>query len=99
MIDIIIKEKKENGKVYKIDVEAMGHANFNPGNDIVCSAVSTLFYALGNYVLQKDVDAKCVFEKGYSKIQAEGNLHEAYEMFEGGLRLIKDKYPECIDIH
>jgi uncharacterized protein YsxB (DUF464 family) len=36
---------------YTIDIE--GHADFNPGNDIVCSAASILAYTLENALANK----------------------------------------------
>lgn len=53
-------------------VIAKGHAGFNPGNDIVCSAVSALLQ-----ILYAGLDIKCDAkvehrqEDGYFEIQAE----------------------------
>lgn len=99
MINIIIKETQENGKSSVI-IEADGHAGFNPGNDIVCSAVSTLFYAFGAYASSKEgVECNCIFSDGCSKIKALGDIDEAYKMFKMGLKMIEKKYPENICIN
>jgi len=36
--------------VGKFDLRMEGHAGFNPGNDIVCAALSGQFFSLANYL-------------------------------------------------
>ena len=43
MVDIVFVKDANNNY---IGADIKGHANYNPGNDIVCSAVSALGYAL-----------------------------------------------------
>lgn len=97
MININIKEDCKDGKIIRVLIEADGHAGFNPGNDIVCSAVSTLFYTFGAYASSKEgAECDCVFADGCSKIKVSGDIDEAYKMFNMGLKMIEKKYPENI---
>ena len=34
----------------KFDLRMEGHADYNPGNDIVCAALSSQFFSLANYL-------------------------------------------------
>lgn len=43
MIDITVKKTP-----YDYRIKIVGHAGYNPGNDIVCSAVSALTYVLAH---------------------------------------------------
>ena len=94
MIRIKIKEKPSG-----ITISANGHANYNPGNDIVCSAVSALFYAFGAYVTSTaGVECECKFGDGYSMIKCTEGVDEAFKMFELGLRMIEAEYGDCVKV-
>lgn len=84
---------------------ADGHAGFNPGNDIVCSAVSALLQTL--YAgLEIKCGAKVVKHQGdgYFEICAEyydGNRREVQAVFGSiivGLELIAQGYPENVKV-
>lgn len=53
MITITIQKIKE---VY--DIRLKGHANYQPGNDIVCAAVSALTFALAQKAVDMDAEEK-----------------------------------------
>jgi len=67
---IVIKLKSDGNK---FSVTGKGHAAYNPGQDIVCSAVSCLFYAFAGYLINRE-DIKCKYrlDSGDSEIEAEG---------------------------
>ena len=41
-------------KKLTVEVSVKGHADYNPGNDIVCAGISTLSYTLLNYLRQAE---------------------------------------------
>ena len=86
-------------------VIAKGHAGFNLGNDIVCSAVSTLLQTL--YAgLEIKCDAKVTQhqEDGFFELQCEyydGNRRTVEAVFGSiivGLELIANGYPNHVKI-
>jgi uncharacterized protein YsxB (DUF464 family) len=92
---VITMKSKEN----KFSVTGKGHAAYNPGQDIVCSAVSCLFYAFAGYLINRE-DIKCKYrlDSGDSEIEAEGNVKECFEMLKIGLMQIEDKYPKFVKV-
>lgn len=99
MINIQLTEKKENEKVCSVTINGVGHAGFNTGNDIVCSAVSTLFYTFGAFVSSKsNAECECRFDKGKARIKASGDIDDNYRMFKLGLKMIEEQYPENIKL-
>lgn len=85
-------------------VSARGHAGFNPGNDIVCSAASALMQTL--YAgLEMQCYAQCFLSTGdgmYDIDCAIGeNKSEVKALFDSivfGLHLIAEQYPENVKI-
>ena len=79
-------------------VEANGHAEYNPGNDIVCAGVSALFYAFAGYLKNKeDVrDVVIDLKSGNSKIEGWGDLKEAFDMLVIGIEQIAQTYPKNV---
>lgn len=94
MIHIELKAEKN-----RYEIRAKGHALFNPGNDIVCSAVSCLFYTfvgfLGNC---KDIWHSFELKSGNAEIKAEGDIGQAYKMFMIGLLQIEKSYPDNVKV-
>ena len=80
-----------------------GHAGYNPGNDIVCSAASALGQALYGY-LDNNRDKITVDrmdkDKGQMHISIKGNasLLPAFEVVILGLMQIAKKYPEHVSV-
>lgn len=84
---------------------AKGHAGFNPGNDIVCSAVSALLQTLyAGLEIKCDAKVDRHQEDGHFEIQAEfydGNRMAVRAVFGTiitGLELISREHPENVKI-
>ena len=94
MINIKLK-----GEDKKYEISAEGHAMFNPGNDIVCAAVSCLFYTFIGF-LGNCNEAEHSFElsSGKALILAEGDIEQAYKMFVIGLLQLEKSYPDNVKI-
>lgn len=92
-VEIIVSDDTYN-------ISAQGHALFNPGNDIVCSAVSALFYAFAGY-LHNDSNVRRAdihLDSGDAKIKAKGDIRQAFDVFIIGLLQIEKAYPSFIHI-
>lgn len=96
MINIKVSVKDD-----EYSIEAEGHALFNSGNDIVCSAVSALFYAFSGFLHNSSVvkRADIHLNSGDAKIKARGDIQQAFDMFMIGLLQIEKSYPKNIHIH
>lgn len=83
---------------YEINVS--GHAGFNPGNDIVCSAISMLCGALDNACSGKDGYASSGTDgNGYFRCVYHGKNREIIGMFDmvvGGFKMLAQEYPDYI---
>lgn len=95
------------GRGFTLELE--GHAVYaEPGQDLICAAVSTLAFALESYLDRLDKDSlliereKTVLEKGRAKMgalpeaQSADRLHGALELAECFLLLLEENYPENI---
>ena len=72
-----------------------GHADFNPGEDVVCAGVSALVCALLSFALQS-ADCKHLrhfAKKGEVFLSCRGGLGAAYDAVLLGLRRIAEQYP------
>ena len=100
MINITFKPKT-------LELEIKGHAGHGKkGKDIVCSAVSTLFYTLGE-ALYESVDMLVeapIFKdeegEGYlastPKEEYEGNIARTYWTILVGMQMIASQYPKNV---
>jgi uncharacterized protein YsxB (DUF464 family) len=91
------------------ELEVNGHAGHGKkGKDIVCSAVSTLFYTLGE-ALYESVDMLTeapIFKdeegEGYisctPKEEYEGNIARTYWTILVGMQMIADHYPQNVKL-
>ena len=85
-------------------VSAKGHAEFNPGNDIVCSAVSALMQTL--YAgLEMQCYAQCILSKGDGRYEIDcaigdnrGEVKALFDSIVFGLHLIAKEYPENVRV-
>ena len=84
-------------------IRAEGHAEYNPGNDIVCAAVSALMQTL--YAAMESVCHAAAAEKhgdGMMMVVAyteQHNRKEIQTLFRGilcGLELIAEEYADCV---
>ena len=91
-----------------IDIE--GHAGFNPGNDIVCAAISTLSDQLNNMLLamsEKGQLEKIFIKRSDGHHHAEICIDKAYdrewqavkEMALTGFRMVSESYPDYVKVH
>ena len=90
-----------------LELSVNGHAGHGEkGKDIVCSAVSTLFYTLGKALLQS---SSMLYEEpfikeedgeGYivchPKEEYEGNIARTYWTILIGMQMIADHYPKNV---
>ena len=96
-----------NPSKYELTVE--GHANFSEeGSDIVCASVSTLFYTLGQALMESHnmLKEKPFFkdEKGKGKLKCkpkkefEGNIARSYWTILTGFELLATHYPAYVKL-
>ena len=97
----------EDDKHVKIDI--VGHAGYNPGNDVVCAAISTMSYALINS-LERLMDGFMINE--LTVVDEPGNFHITFtkiykfrsrwyairDFFMTGMEMISEEYPEYLQI-
>lgn len=95
---------KHTGNDFSLVVK--GHAGFNPGNDIVCAACSTLAYTAAENILRfKDVKQSVSFDDGLCEITvtaekaaARRRVKNIFEVILRGYNLIARTYPENVKI-
>lgn len=103
MISILFPETLDNNTETKISVS--GHAfSANKGNDVVCSAVSTLLQTLlAGLELVCDAQITGVFETGNCDVEIkvpasrQRSFLDICKVFRFGFRKIRDSYPEYIE--
>lgn len=100
MIEIVFKPN-----IYELEIT--GHAGADvKGKDIVCAAVSSLFYTLGQAVIESEsmlMEAP-VFEdedghgliRCVPKAKYEGNISRSYWTILVGLQMLAEQYPSNI---
>lgn len=92
-----------------LELEIKGHAGQNEkGKDIVCSAISTLFYTLGQAIIDSEVmlDEKPIFKEedgaGYlcckPKKEYEGNIERSYWTILEGFELLSKNYSKYVKL-
>ena len=90
-----------------LELEIEGHAGQNKkGEDIVCSAISTLFYTLGQALMDSEemLTEKPIFKdedgKGYltckPKAEFQGNIARSYWTIIEGFELVAKNYPKFV---
>ena len=90
-----------------LELEIKGHAEHGKkGEDIVCAAISTLFYTLGealnqsSNMLVKPPKFKDKHDKGYlsclPKKEYGGNIATMYRTILIGMELVANNYPENV---
>lgn len=81
-----------------------GHANYSPGNDIVCAACSALVFALLAYMEHEPAHILEVMEltckKGEVRLEAKGDaaFAAAFKTVVLGLQKIAEKYPNYVSL-
>ena len=93
----------------KYDIKITGHADHSKkGEDIVCSAISTLFYTLGEtlYESREMLDGDFIFDndngKGHiwcrPKPEFEGNIARSYYTVMVGFDLVAKNYEKNVKL-
>ena len=82
-------------------VEMNGHADYDPGHDVVCAGCSAIVYALANYL--RGVGAERLEERlepGEVRLEAvgDGAVAAAFQMAAVGLEEIARQYPEHVQV-
>lgn len=82
-----------------------GHADYDPGHDIVCSAISLLAYTLINYLLEYHPEALPVYQDDpgnfvicVSTAESSPEVNAAIQMFEIGAVSLAGNYPENVEV-
>lgn len=95
MISIMLTKTTNNKYVLKME----GHADYNPGNDVVCASASMLVYTLAARLvnLGEDVQEKDV-EDGYALIlfNINDDTTHALKTVLCGFQLLQDKFPDHV---
>ena len=78
-----------------------GHAEYCPGNDIVCAGVSALVGALAAYALGHPHyrHVRCRMQKGDAFFACSSGAEDGFDMITQGLAAIAAGYPEHVRVH
>lgn len=85
----------------RYQLEAVGHADYDPGHDIVCAAVSAVIWSLIGGMENTDAETVHSEQSGRVRIICRGDgegIRGMWLMAEIGLRQIAAKYPENVEI-
>lgn len=86
--------------ILKNKVIIKGHAGYGKkGQDIVCSAVSSLFYALKGYLEKRGRLKEFKAESGNAVMTFTAEGKEGLLMFEIGIKQIADTYPDNVMLY
>ncbi len=77
-----------------------GHAEYNPGNDIVCAGVSALVGALAQYAAAHPHyrHVRCRMQKGDAFFACSDGAEDGFDMIVQGLAAIAAAYPDCVRV-
>ena len=76
-----------------------GHAGHGqPGQDIVCAAVSALVYALAGVLQEKGQLARGDIREGYADFAGAGDCAREFALVRCGLEMLAVQYPESVEI-
>ena len=82
----------------EFSILCQGHAGYaDPGNDIVCSAISILIQTLIAYMDDREFECQYKINSGYAYIYGK-NCINAFNVIQTGLELIASNYPKHIKI-
>ena len=88
---IQIREEREPGG-WRLTFS--GHAGYSQGQDIVCAAVSILFFTLANRISERgDREEAAFFRSGEGKIFVPEELERELSLVRSGISLLAEKYP------
>ena len=77
-----------------------GHAEYSPGNDIVCAGVSALVGALARYASESPRyrHVRCRMQKGDAFFACGEGAEDGFDMIVGGLAAIAASYPDHVRV-
>lgn len=82
----------------EFSILCQGHAGYaDPGNDIVCAAISILLQTLVVFMENEEFDFKYKLSSGYAWIYGK-DCTEAFMLVKTGLELIESNYPQFVSI-
>lgn len=93
----MIRIRITQGKRKEIAIDAKGHADYNPGNDIVCSGVSALLQAMQGYLMYESKSFEVDARSGFMHMEYKGHI-EATKMLIIGLLRIQKAYPDNVNV-
>lgn len=87
-------------------MDLTGHAEYNPGNDVVCAGISALAFALAGELKRRKASFKRFDIREGVHVETEPFIHDVpqaginavYETCLTGLRQIEKKFPDHIQI-
>lgn len=102
----LMRIRNDHG-VTLIDIE--GHADYNPGNDVVCAAISTLSYAAINYFQRmydngelEEFDVDDTPGDFHIRIRKDSEYYDQYrcgmDFFVDGMSMVAESYPDNLQI-
>lgn len=96
----IIYDKIGDSYLIRID----GHAGYNPGIDIVCSACSMIAYTLAESLSRQRTNSlETTFEDGHCEIRCcamdnDDTINTIFDTCMAGFELLADEYPNNVQI-
>lgn len=90
---IQIREEREPGG-WRLTFS--GHAGYSQGQDIVCAAVSILFFTLAKAAVQKG--GRAFFRSGEGKIFVPEELERELSFVRSGISLLAEKYSDNVEV-
>lgn len=83
----------------KYTLVVSGHADYNPGNDIVCAACSVLAETLSRTLDTMGHPHQEKFKSGFARIESSSKEAEPYfKMAHIGYRALAESYPDHVQI-
>lgn len=76
-----------------------GHAEYSPGNDIVCAGVSALVGALAHYADTHYRHVRSHMAAGDAFLACSGGAEDGYDLVVQGLAAIAAAYPAHVRVH
>ena len=90
---IQIREEREPGG-WRLTFS--GHAGYSQGQDIVCAAVSILFFTLAKAAVQKG--GRAFFRSGEGTIFVPEELERELSFVRSGISLLAEKYSDNVEV-
>lgn len=83
-----------------VDIKVKGHAEYNPGNDVVCAAISNNVCTFYSLLLETDLDIlKQKILSGYvhiKYIRKDNIMNEYLKFIVRSFKMLEESYPENI---